>query len=115
MGADNSGTEIRTPPCPRRPHHWNRFVDYVLWGSDGKPLAVVEADVGKSPTRGQQAALCRRIGDGEGPAPGHFTATGARVWDDASGLSPPVQGHTGPAPAHGRPPHPETFSRAHQY
>ena len=47
-----------------RPHdpsllgrHGQGFADYVLWGADGRPLAVVEAKrTRKSPGEGQQQA-----------------------------------------------------------
>ncbi|MBR2862025.1 MAG: DEAD/DEAH box helicase family protein [Bacteroidaceae bacterium] len=66
------------------------FVDYVLWGRDGKPLAVVEAKkASKDPNTGRiQAALyadCleRRFGQ----RPVMFTTNGFETffWDDAEG------------------------------
>lgn len=45
-----------SPACPTR--KGKGFVDYVLWGADGLPLAVVEAKrTSKSPEVGQQAKL----------------------------------------------------------
>lgn len=70
------------------------FVDYVLWGADGLPLAVVEAKrTSKSPEVGQQQAklyadcLERQFGR----RPVIFYTNGAdehRIWDDAGGYPP---------------------------
>ena len=66
------------------------FVDYVLWGRDGKPLAVVEAKkASKDPNTGRiQAALyadCLEHRFGQRPA--MFTTNGFETffWDDAEG------------------------------
>ncbi|WP_169240120.1 DEAD/DEAH box helicase family protein [Bifidobacterium olomucense] len=74
------------------------YADYVLWGDDGKPLAVVEAKrASVSPLAGQQQArqyadcLERRFGQ----RPVIFTTNGyaTQIWDDAAGYPPrDVQG-----------------------
>jgi len=55
------------------------FVDYVLWGADGMPLAVVEAKrTRSSPQVGQQQASCTRTASrhSSGDAPSSSTPTG---------------------------------------
>ncbi|PPJ64198.1 DEAD/DEAH box helicase family protein [Cuspidothrix issatschenkoi] len=53
-----SGNVSREYPVTGMPNNsGNGFVDYVLWGDDGKPLAVVEAKrTRKDPRNGQQQA-----------------------------------------------------------
>lgn len=65
----------------------NGFVDYVLWGDDGKPLAVVEAKRTKKDSRtGQQQAKlysdCLEKAYGQRPV--IFTTNGYEhwIWDD---------------------------------
>lgn len=73
------------------------FVDYVLWGDDGKPLAVIEAKRTKKDSRtGQQQAklyadcLERQFGR----RPVMFTTNGYEhwLWDDAQYPPRPVSG-----------------------
>jgi type I restriction enzyme, R subunit len=73
------------------------FVDYVLWGDDGKPLALVEAKrTRRDPVAGQQQAklyadcLERRFGQ----RPVIFYTNGYEhwIWDDASYPPRKVQG-----------------------
>ncbi len=74
------------------------FVDYVLWGADGRPLAVVEAKrTLKSAQVGQQQAKlyadCLETTFGRRPV--IFYTNGYRhwIWDDAAGYPPrEVQG-----------------------
>ncbi|WP_067429034.1 DEAD/DEAH box helicase family protein [Nocardioides jensenii] len=78
------------------------FVDYVLWGADGLPLAVVEAKrTTKSPQVGQQQAKlyadCLQAEFGRRPVIFYSNGYQHWVWDDAafgsSGYSPrEVQG-----------------------
>ena len=64
------------------------YADYVLWGDDGRPLAVVEAkkttvDRGEGSTAGQ--ALRGLPGGDARPAPGHLLHERVRhlhLWDD---------------------------------
>lgn len=69
------------------------FVDYVLWGADGRPLAVIEAKrTRKSPEAGrQQAALyADRLAAQFGRRPVVFYTNGYEhwLWDDAAGYPP---------------------------
>ena len=74
------------------------FVDYVLWGSDGLPLAVVEAKrTSTDPGIGQQQAklYADALEARFGRRPVIFYTNGLRhwLWDDASGYPPrEVQG-----------------------
>lgn len=73
------------------------YADYVLWGDDGKPLAVIEAKRTKrDPRAGQQQA--RLYADGLeqkfGQRPVIFTTNGYEhwIWDDAAYPQRAVQG-----------------------
>ncbi|MBN9202043.1 MAG: restriction endonuclease subunit R [Microbacterium sp. SCN 70-18] len=74
------------------------FVDYVLWGADGLPLAVVEAKrTSKSPEVGQQQAKlyadCLERQFGRRPVIFYTNGYVHRIWDDAAGYPPrEVQG-----------------------
>ncbi|MGY1552774.1 DEAD/DEAH box helicase family protein [Microbacterium sp. A588] len=69
------------------------FVDYVLWGLDGLPLAVVEAKrTSKSPEVGQQQAKlyadCLEKQFGRRPVIFYTNGYVHRIWDDAGGYPP---------------------------
>lgn len=69
------------------------FVDYVLWGADGLPLAVVEAKrTAKSPEVGQQQAKlyadCIENEFGRRPVIFYTNGYVHRIWDDAGGYPP---------------------------
>ena len=73
------------------------YADYVLWGDDGKPLAVVEAKRTKrNPNEGQQQA--KLYADGLevkfGQRPVIFTTNGYEhwIWDDAAYPPREIQG-----------------------
>jgi type I restriction enzyme, R subunit len=73
------------------------FVDYVLWGDDGKPLALVEAKrTRKDATAGQQQARlyadCLQAQYGQRPIIFYSNGYEHWIWDDASYPSRPVQG-----------------------
>nr|WP_141320889.1 DEAD/DEAH box helicase family protein [Cellulomonas uda] len=74
------------------------FVDYVLWGADGRPLAVVEAKrTTKSPQVGQQQAKlyadCMEKQYGRRPVVFYTNGYEHWLWDDAAGYPPrEVQG-----------------------
>ncbi|MDO5504210.1 MAG: DEAD/DEAH box helicase family protein, partial [Actinomycetia bacterium] len=77
------------------------YVDYVLWGADGLPLAVVEAKRTKrSPQVGQQQAKlyadCLEKAYGRRPVVYYTNGYEHWLWDDAAGYPPrEVQGfHT---------------------
>lgn len=69
------------------------YVDYVLWGADGLPLAVVEAKrTAKSPEVGQQQAKlyadCLEQQFGRRPVIFYTNGYEHRIWDDAGGYPP---------------------------
>lgn len=71
----------------------NGFVDYVLWGADGLPLAVVEAKrTSKSPEVGQQQAKlyadCLEKQFGRRPVIFYTNGYEHQIWDDAGGYPP---------------------------
>jgi type I restriction enzyme R subunit len=73
------------------------YADYVLWGDDGKPLAVIEAKRTKrSPREGQQQAKLYADGLEQkfGQRPVIFYTNGYEhwIWDDASHPPRPIQG-----------------------
>ena len=93
--------EVHHMPTHAGPSIGTGFVDYVLWGSDGKPLAVVEAKrSAKSPYEGHHQAklYADALETEKGQRPVIYYSNGYEhwIWDDASGYPPrPVQGfHT---------------------
>jgi type I restriction enzyme R subunit len=73
------------------------FVDYVLWGDDGKPLALVEAKrTRKDATVGQQQAKlyadCLQAQYSQRPIIFYSNGYEHWMWDDASYPPRPVQG-----------------------
>lgn len=73
------------------------FVDYVLWGDDGKPLAVIEAKRTKrDPRAGQQQASlyadCLERQFGRRPVIFYSNGYEHWLWDDAQYPPRPVQG-----------------------
>ncbi len=73
------------------------FVDYVLWGDDGKPLGLVEAKrTRKDPRIGQQQAKlyadCLEKQFGQRPVIFYSNGYAHWIWDDASYPPRPVQG-----------------------
>jgi len=64
------------------------YVDYVLWGDDGKPLAVVEAKkTAEDARRGKQQAMCYADGlekqYGQRPVIFYTNGFDIFIWDDA--------------------------------
>ncbi|WP_426996289.1 DEAD/DEAH box helicase family protein [Pseudarthrobacter sp. N5] len=99
--AEDREFEVHHMPTHAGPTTGIGFVDYVLWGSDGKPLAVVEAKrSAKSPYEGQQQAklYADALEREKGQRPVIYYSNGYEhwIWDDASGYPPrSVQGfHT---------------------
>ena len=79
-------TEFRVEGMPN--NEGVGFVDYVLWGADGKPLGLVEAkrtrkDARDGPAAGQ--AVCRLPGGAFGQRPVIFYSNGYEhwIWDDS--------------------------------
>ncbi len=73
------------------------FVDYVLWGDDGQPLALVEAKrTRKDATVGQQQARlyadCLQAQYGQRPIIFYSNGYEHWIWDDANYPPRPVQG-----------------------
>ena len=73
------------------------FVDYVLWGDDGKPLALVEAKkTSKDPIIGQQQAKlyadCLEKEFSRRPVIYYSNGYEHWFWDDTNYPSRPVQG-----------------------
>ncbi|PUE51417.1 restriction endonuclease subunit R [Limnohabitans sp. 2KL-17] len=73
------------------------FVDYVLWGDDSKPLALIEAKrTTRNPTVGQQQAKlyadCLEAMYGQRPVIFYTNGYEHLIWDDASYPPRPVQG-----------------------
>ena len=73
------------------------YVDYVLWGDDGLPLAVVEAKKAlKSPQVGQQQAKlyadCLEAETGQRPVVFYSNGYQHWLWDDTRYPARPVQG-----------------------
>jgi type I restriction enzyme R subunit len=69
------------------------FVDYVLWGADGRPLAVVEAKkTTVEPAVGQQQAKlysdCLETMTGRRPVIFYTNGYRTWMWDDAAGYPP---------------------------
>jgi len=73
------------------------FVDYVLWGDDGKPLALIEAKrTKKSPQIGQQQAKlyadCLEVQFGQRPVIFYTNGYDHWLWDDVNYPPRSVQG-----------------------
>ncbi len=94
--ADEKDREFPVTGMPTR--DGKGFVDYVLWGADGLPLAVVEAKrTTKSPQLGQQQAKlyadCLEKRFGRRPVIFYTNGYEHWLWDDAAGYPPrEVQG-----------------------
>ncbi len=101
-GWEPDAADIREYPVTGMPNAGGAgFADYVLWGADGLPLAVIEAKrTAKEPTIGQhQAALyagCLETMTGRRPVIYYSNGFETWLWDDAAGYPPRrVQGfHT---------------------
>ncbi|QPZ91577.1 DEAD/DEAH box helicase family protein [Thioclava electrotropha] len=83
--------EYRVEPMPNEQGHG--FADYVLWGADGLPLAVVEAKrTRRSPSEGQQQAklYADALEQMHGRRPVIFYTNGYEhwIWDDARNVPP---------------------------
>ncbi|WP_353472499.1 DEAD/DEAH box helicase family protein [Salipiger sp. H15] len=83
--------EYRVEPMPNERGHG--FADYVLWGADGLPLAVVEAKrTRRSPSEGQQQAklYADALEQMHGRRPIIFYTNGYEhwIWDDARSIPP---------------------------
>lgn len=74
------------------------YVDYVLWGDDNLPLAVVEAkrtieDKAKGKRQAELYANCLEEMTGQRPIIFYTNGFDTAIWDDANGYPPrPIQG-----------------------
>jgi type I restriction enzyme, R subunit len=73
------------------------FIDYVLWGQDGKPLALIEAKrTRRSPIEGQQQAKlyadCLEQQFGQRPIIFYTNGYEHHIWDDTNYPPRPIQG-----------------------
>ena len=73
------------------------FVDYVLWGDDGKPLGIVEAKrTRREPRIGQQQAKlyadCLEAETGQRPIIFYSNGYEHWIWDDRRYPPRPIQG-----------------------
>jgi len=87
--------EVEVSGMPNTPG--KGFVDYVLWGDDGKPLALIEAKrTTKSPSVGQQQAKlyadCLEQMHGQRPVIFYTNGYEHWAWDDVLYPPRPVQG-----------------------
>ena len=88
---DGKDLEYEVTPMPNPQNRG--FADYVLWGDDGLPLAVVEAKrARRSPEEGKQQAVlyANALEAMHGRRPVIFTSNGYEhwIWDDARGQPP---------------------------
>lgn len=92
---EDAGEEVEVAGMPN--NQGIGFVDYVLWGADGKPLAVVEAKRSlKSPQSGQQQAKlyadCLENSTGQRPIIFYSNGYATWLWDDTRAAPRAVQG-----------------------
>lgn len=96
-GPDDLEFEVHGMPAKDGGTSGRGFVDYVLWGDDGKPLGLVEAKRTRKDSRiGQQQAKLYAdcLEQRYGQRPVIFTSNGYEhwIWDDAFYPPRPVQG-----------------------
>lgn len=96
-GPDDLEFEVHGMPSKNGKNDGPGFVDYVLWGDDGRPLGIVEAKRTRKDSRiGQQQAKlyadCLEARYGQRPV--IFCSNGYEhwIWDDAFYPPRPVQG-----------------------
>lgn len=92
---ETAGTEVPVSGMPNK--QGKGFADYVLWGADGKPLAVVEAKRAmKDPELGQQQAKlyadCLEQEHGQRPLIFYSNGNRTWLWDDMRAPPREVQG-----------------------
>jgi type I restriction enzyme, R subunit len=96
-GPDDLEFEVRGMPTRDGKNDGPGFVDYVLWGDDGKPLGLVEAKRTRKDSRiGQQQAKlyadCLEKRYGQRPVIFYSNGYEHWIWDDAFYPPRPVQG-----------------------
>ncbi len=93
-GANVAEYEVKGMPNSKQ----TGYVDYVLWGDDNLPLAVVEAkrtfeDKAKGKRQAELYANCLEEMTGQRPVIFYTNGFDTAIWDDAGGYPPrPVQG-----------------------
>lgn len=97
-GWNPHGADVREFPVTGMPGASGQgFCDYVLWGEDGRPLAVVEAkrtrhSAAKGQQQGKLYADCLERMFGQRPVIYLSNGYEHRLWDDTQGPPRPVQG-----------------------
>jgi type I restriction enzyme R subunit len=96
-GPDDLEFEVRGMPTKDGRSDGPGFIDYVLWGNDGKPLGIVEAKRTRKDSRvGQQQARlyadCLEKRYGQRPVIFYSNGYENWIWDDAFYPPRPVQG-----------------------
>jgi len=97
-GWDIEAENVREFPVTGMPNQSGKGnVDYVLWGDDGKPLAVVEAkrttaDAKKGRTQAERYANCLEAMYGRRPFIYYTNGYETNFWDDSAYPPRPVQG-----------------------
>ena len=99
-GWDPDAPDVREYPVTGMPGaDGHGRVDYVLWGTDGLPLAVIEAkrtakDAGAGQHQAKLYADCVERAMGRRPVIFYSNGHATWLWDDAAGCPPrPVQGY----------------------
>jgi type I restriction enzyme R subunit len=97
-GWDPKGENVEEYPVTGMPNRPGvGYVDYVLWGDDGLPLALVEAKrTSVDPKKGKQQAMlyadCLEAMHGQRPLIFYSNGYQTWLWDDANYPPRPVQG-----------------------
>jgi len=88
--------EVKGMPLSTNPSG-KGYADYVLWGKNGKPLAVIEAkqsmvDEKKGRYQAELYADCLEKMHGQRPILFYSNGFETNIWDDTFGINRPVQG-----------------------
>ncbi len=88
--------EVKGMPISTNPSG-KGYADYVLWGKNGKPLAVIEAkhtmvDEKKGRYQAELYADCLEKMHGQRPIIFYSNGFETNIWDDSFGINRPVQG-----------------------
>ncbi|OYU93955.1 MAG: restriction endonuclease [Bacteroidetes bacterium B1(2017)] len=88
--------EVKGMPISTNPSG-KGYADYVLWGKNGKPLAVIEAkhtmvDEKKGRYQAELYADCLEKMHGQRPIIFYSNGFETNIWDDTFGINRPVQG-----------------------
>ncbi|MBK9935266.1 MAG: DEAD/DEAH box helicase family protein [Cytophagaceae bacterium] len=88
--------EVKGMPISTNPSG-KGYADYVIWGKNGKPLAVIEAkhtmvDEKKGRYQAELYADCLEKMHGQRPIIFYSNGFETNIWDDSFGINRPVQG-----------------------